>query len=277
MEIGRRNYTAEEIEAALQVLTELTHLFGEARDGIVLVGGWVPYFAIPQDHEPHEGTKDVDLALDPRSMPKNVYRTLGEKLLLALYQQDVRKPFRYYRTVSINSISIKVAVDFLTEEESNSMELDTIQEIQEIKASAIHGCEVAFLNPDEFTFIGEHPGGGQEEVTVRVASLPSFLAMKGLALRSRIGEDASKDAYDIYYCIKNYPGGLDSLAERFRPWVSNTVIQEGLNCLADLFASLDHVGPRFVADRSINKEIKELLRRDAYEQINGLLERIYFP
>jgi len=32
--------------------------------------------------------------------------------------------------------------------------------------------------------------------------------MKGMALDDRLKE---KDAWDIYYCIQNYPGGLDHL------------------------------------------------------------------
>lgn len=39
--VTRRDYTADAVEAAKSVLIELTHLLGECRDNIVLVGGWV--------------------------------------------------------------------------------------------------------------------------------------------------------------------------------------------------------------------------------------------
>ena len=40
--VTRRDYTAEEIEAARSVLIGLVHLLGEYKDDIVLIGGWVP-------------------------------------------------------------------------------------------------------------------------------------------------------------------------------------------------------------------------------------------
>ena len=36
--------------------------------------------------------------------------------------------------------------------------------------------------------------------------------MKGMALDERLKE---KDAWDIYYCFQNYPGGLDNLIREF--------------------------------------------------------------
>jgi len=40
--VTKRDYTAEAVEAARSVMLELSHLLGEYRDGIVIVGGWVP-------------------------------------------------------------------------------------------------------------------------------------------------------------------------------------------------------------------------------------------
>lgn len=36
--------------------------------------------------------------------------------------------------------------------------------------------------------------------------------MKAQALNSRLKE---KDAYDIYYCLTNFPDGMDALVEAF--------------------------------------------------------------
>ncbi len=38
----RTDYTAEAVEAARSVMLELTRLLGEYRDGMVIIGGWVP-------------------------------------------------------------------------------------------------------------------------------------------------------------------------------------------------------------------------------------------
>ena len=43
----RIDYTAAAVEAARSVLIELTHILGEYRDDMVLVGGWIPELLIP--------------------------------------------------------------------------------------------------------------------------------------------------------------------------------------------------------------------------------------
>ncbi|MCX6378898.1 MAG: nucleotidyl transferase AbiEii/AbiGii toxin family protein [Armatimonadetes bacterium] len=268
---GRRDYTGEEVEAARAVLLELGHILSEYWDGIVLVGGWVPYFITPQATAPHEGTKDVDLALNPRKLGESGYSTIGEILMQSLYQQDTKKAFRYYRTVPIKGRSVRVMVDFLTGSNGGDAEEGRLQEIQDVMASALHGCDVAFLDPVAQDFTGIFPDGGKDEVALRVASIPSFLVMKGFALHNRGGADGRKDAYDIYYCVKNYPGGVEALAALFHPYLENPLIQEGLSRIAEKFATLEHIGPQFVSDRGENKEEIERLRRDSYEQIQAFL------
>ena len=85
-----------------------------------------------------------------------------------------------------------------------------------------------------------------------------------------------KDAWDIDYCIRNYPGGMDALAEKFRPQLTHGLVQEGLKNIADAFASVDQFGPASVADfDEINDpDDRALRRRDAFERVNSLLERL---
>jgi len=52
----RRDYAAEKVEAARSVLIELTHLLGEYRDDIVLIGGWVPEILLSDKNKPHVGS-----------------------------------------------------------------------------------------------------------------------------------------------------------------------------------------------------------------------------
>jgi hypothetical protein len=47
MAIGRTDYTADAVAAARSVLLELTHLLGQYRDDIVVVGGWVRSYCFP--------------------------------------------------------------------------------------------------------------------------------------------------------------------------------------------------------------------------------------
>ena len=100
-----------------------------------------------------------------------------------------------------------------------------------------------------------------------------FLVMKGMALADRLKE---KDPWDIYYCVRNYPGGLDALAEEVRPHARRGLVREGLGKIANAFASVDHIGPVSVADFEEVSDLEEraFLCRDAYEWINAMLERV---
>jgi len=132
---------------------------------------------------------------------------------------------------------------------------------------------LAFTAPREMRIEGELLGGRKDSVVVRVASIVPFLVMKGMALADRLKE---KDPWDIYYCVRYFPGGLDALAEEFRPHMRRGLVREGLDKIAAAFASVDHVGPQSAADfdEVTDPEARALLCRDAFERIDALLVRL---
>jgi hypothetical protein len=97
------------------------------------------------------------------------------------------------------------------------------------------------------------PEGGMNTVEIAVCSIPALLAMKGFALQKRYKQ---KDAYDIYYCIRNYPGGIDELAMDCRPILELPSGAEGYGYIAAKFDSPDGFGAtcvngsRMPSDRS---------------------------
>lgn len=120
---------------------------------------------------------------------------------------------------------------------------------------------------------GQIPDGGRDQVTVRVAAIVPFLVMKGMALADRIKE---MDAYDIVYCLRNYPGGLTALAKECRPHLGNELVREGLGKIRAKFASVDHVGPRWVADfeEVTDPDERGILQRRSYEEVNQWLDML---
>ena len=97
--------------------------------------------------------------------------------------------------------------------------------------------------------------------------------MKGMALHDRLKE---KDSWDIYYCVKNYPGGLDAIIKEFGPYLDNSMVQEGLQKIADKFKTENHIGPTHVAafEDIGDIEEEEMLKRDAFERIQYLLSKL---
>jgi hypothetical protein len=86
MAITRTDYTAEAVKASRSVMIELTHLLAEYKEGIVIVGGWVPELLLSDTKQPHTGSLDVDLALDHRTLTEAGYKSILQLLLSRNYR-----------------------------------------------------------------------------------------------------------------------------------------------------------------------------------------------
>ena len=219
------------VEAAQSVLLELARLLHEYEDGMVVVGGAVPGLILDQTRQDHIGTTDVDIALDHNTIQEVAYRSIMQLLHHRGYQRG-EQPFIFYRSIPVDGQEIKVEVDFLAAEYGGTGKKHRTQVVQDLRPRKARACDLAFQNPILVTLEGILPGGGKDRATIRVASMVPFLMMKAQALVGRLKE---KDAYDIYYCLVNYPGGSDGLAETFRQFPEHPLIQEGLNILAEKF------------------------------------------
>lgn len=98
---------------------------------------------------------------------------------------------------------MRVEVDFLAGEYRGTGKSHRHQDIQDgFKARKARGAELAFEMFEEVTILGTLPNGGKDSAKVRVASMVPFIIMKATAMQDRLKE---KDAYDIYFCLKNHP------------------------------------------------------------------------
>jgi hypothetical protein len=267
----RRDYNAEALQAVKNVLIELVQILGEFRDHIVVVGGSVPGLLVRDAAEPHIGTLDIDLALDFRNIPEASYQTLLKALTSRGYRQG-GQPFQFFRDVPLaNHDPITVEVDLLAGEYGGTGGSHRTQVVQDARARKARGCDLVFENNEVVSIEGALPGGGRLTVQCRVAAIGPFLVMKGMALADRLKE---KDAYDIYYCVRRYPGGVVALANQFRPHIENRLVREGLIKIKDKFGSPEDAGPKWVADflEIIDREERQIQQRAAYEQITALLE-----
>ena len=273
MAVTFRDYSGDLVEAAHSVLLELVRLLGEYRDDLVVVGGWVPQLILPAEPLKHVGSIDVDLAFNHRNLQDAGYATIQKLLLSRGYEQDHRQPFIFHRTVSVGGNPIKVQVDFLAGEYAGTGKAHRTQRVQEGRARKARGCDLAFDLFVETEIRGELPGGGADQAMVRVSSVIAFLVMKGMALHDRLKE---KDAWDIYFTLTNYPGGLDALVVEIQPHIDLGLVQEGLRKIADKFATVIHAGPKFVADFEDVQEPEEraALMRDAFEKMDYLLRTL---
>jgi hypothetical protein len=123
---------------------------------------------------------------------------------------------------------------------------------------------------------GAMPMGGTNQVAIAVCSIPALLAMKGHALNGRYKQ---KDAYDIYYCIRNYPTGVTALAEDCRPLLEHASGAQGYGVINEKFDTPNGHGPtcvrnfversRLLADRNA-----EQWQQDAFGQVDAWLRAL---
>lgn len=276
------DYTAGAVDASKAVMVELTHLLHEYQDNILIIGGWVPELLAHGGMPPHVGSMDVDLALDQRKLQEAGYQSIRRLLEdRGYYQKPGRYPFKFFRQVPVTGSEepIEVEVDLLAGTYEGTGKSHKHQKLQDdLQPLKARGCEFAFDQPArDVPLTATLPGGGQDSVTLRVASIVPFLMMKGIALKGRIKE---KDAYDIVYCLKNYPGGVEAVAEECRPHLSHGIVREGLGHIARAFASPEATGPTWYANfiEADDLEERERAVQDAYQQVTAFLETAgYIP
>lgn len=270
--VSKSQYGEKEVKACKAVLLELVHLLGEIKDEMVIIGGWTPTFLFPQSDDPHIGSLDIDVALDFSKIPDDTYQTILKAFIKRGYTQDKEQLFRFFRKVKIEKAEpITVEVDLMAGEYGGAGKGRRTQKVQDVRARKARGCDLAFDTSVTVILEGELPDGGKDKVSFKVAGIVPFLVMKGMAMHDRMKE---KDAYDIYYCVEHYPGGVEGLAAEFRTRIKNKLIIEGLEKIRSKFASIEHIGPKWVADflEVTDRDDRDIIMRRAYEKINELLD-----
>lgn len=269
--VNKSGYKSREIEACNSVLLELIHILGEFRGSMVLVGGGAPPFLLPHVAAQYVGTMDIDLALNINDEPEGTYARFRDTLLRHGYEEG-EQPYIFFRDVpAADGSNIRVEVDFLAAEYGGTGRGHRTQRFDDARPRKARGCDLAFTDYIEVEVKGTLPGGGKDSQTIKVTGLAPFLVMKAIALNGRL---KPKDAWDIYFVVSKYEGGVEAIAESFRPLLSNSLVKEALTNLRKLFESVEHMGPRLVSDfeEIDDQEEVERVRRDAFERVKGFLD-----
>jgi hypothetical protein len=187
---------------------------------------------------PHVGTLDVDLGLDAEALGDGEYAHLVEALQGKGYaQREGLRRFQLVRQIAATDDGppIDVIVDFLMPRDAEIVK-NKPPLIYNFAVQKADGAELALHFYQLVAIEGAMPAGGTNRVEVAVCSIPALLAMKGHALNNR---HKQKDAYDIYYCVRNYPGGPDALANDCRPIREHANGETGYRYIAVKFRTED--------------------------------------
>jgi hypothetical protein len=227
---------------------------------------------------PHVGTLDVDLGLDAEALGDGEYARLVEMLMDHEYKQSEElRRFQLVRQIRPDDGGdpIDVIVDFLMPRDAEIVK-NKPPLIQDFAVQRADGADLAMEFFRMVAIRGTMPKGGTNQVEIAVCSVPALLAMKGHALNGRYKQ---KDAYDIYYCVRNYPSGIEGLAEDCCPLLEHGSGAKGYQYINEKFEAADSHGPicvrNFVEDSKILGERNpDQWQQDAFGQVDAWLRAL---
>jgi hypothetical protein len=226
----------------------------------------------------HVGTADINLGLDPAALGEGEYAKLVKTLMDHGYaQRGGLRRFQLVRQVDSKGGGepIDVVVDFLMPRNGEFIK-NVPPLVDDFAVIRADGAELSLHFQQLVAIEAEIPEGGINRVEITIAWIPALLAMKGHALAKR---EKRKDAYDIYYCVLNYPAGLQALADDRRPLLAHENGGKGFRYIDEKFANFDRIGPLWLREFVDGSEIQgprslDQWQQDAFGQIDVWLRAL---
>ena len=270
-----RDYRERDVGAVYSVLIELGQVLGAWRERFVIVGGAVPWLLLHHARPKHIGTLDIDLDLNPDALAEGEYATLVEALESKGYERGTAglKPFQLRRWVKVDEGDpVGVLVDLLMPRGARGDRNDDPL-VEGLRVQGAEGGDVALTHNTAMMFEGTMPDGRTNEVELLVATIPALLVMKGYAMA---GRDKKKDAYDVYFSVRNFAGGPVALAGECAAMLGDAVARKGFEHLAGKFRHADDFGPNTVRmflkeSASLGEMTPEQIQTDAFMQVSAWL------
>lgn len=224
---------------------------GDIMDDLVIVGGLVPSLLVdqstlPEDKDAHAGTMDLDVGLSLALLDEKRYRTMTESLRRADFEPDVSKDGKMTRQRWKIEGPEKITVDFLMQPDRPEDRGGRLKNIESDFAVVITpGLHLAFRDRERIPLSGSTIRGERATRHVWVCGPGAYVVLKALAFHQR-GD--KKDAYDLYYIVRNYGAGVDDVASRLGPLLEDPFAKDAVEILRNDFQEHDGLGPRRVAE-----------------------------
>jgi hypothetical protein len=224
---------------------------GDLMDELVIVGGLAPSLLIDQANLPegvdsHVGTTDLDVGLTVALLDEERYATLTERLRRAGFSPDVNEEGNPTRQRWKIEGTAKVTVDFLIQPTLPEDRGGRLRDIEpDFAALIVPGLHLAFVDRRRVTLSGKTFWGEEATRDVWVCGAGAYIVLKALAFRDR-GEN--KDAYDLFYVIRDFGVGVSDVADALRPLMDDPSAVKAAEILEQDFSDHDAVGPRRVAE-----------------------------
>lgn len=252
-----------------------TVLGDHVHEDLIVVGGLVPALLIDQDDlpegaDPHPGTMDLDLGLQIAVLDGARYRAISKRLRDAGFEMDTNKEGNPTRQRwKIAGSAGEAVVDFLIAPGDEEDEAGSLKDLEEDFAAIITpGLELAFKDRELIRISGTTIKGERCEREMAVCGPGAFVVLKALAFGVR---GLNKDAFDLFYVVRNYGSGTAEVAARLEPLLNSPDAQQALETLERDFSDPEGIGPMRVAAFTSRSD-DSALREDVVGFIAELLD-----
>lgn len=270
------DYNPHQLNLVHSVCLYISTVIGDYIDDLVIVGGLVPNLIIsqvppPEGAEAHVGTQDLDIGFSLAVLDSDRYQKIAERLRGAGFVPDVNEnqnpTFQRWKLVK----PVNVTVDFLIPQTTQDEIGGTIKHFEKgFGAIITPGLELAFQDRIKLSISGRTPFGEEAKRDIWVCGPGAYIILKALAFDSR-GE--SKDAYDLFYVVRNFGSGFEEIIQHLIPLIENEHGEKAIEILKRDFTNPGSVGSVRVA-RFIYGQLNQETQVEVAGFVNRVLDRI---
>lgn len=259
----------------LEVLHELAAIVPGFDEKFVVIGGMVPWLRYDNPGMPAIGSRDLDLGVNVDALAPGEFAAIVDMLVGRGYRaREFEQRFQLLRPREGAEDAPAIEIDFLLDRPHAAPMSGGPRPVDGIPLQKTPGLALAFHDRDAMRL----PGAADLPPRLApVCSAPALIAMKGFLLSERL---KAKDGHDIYYCIRNHPGGPASLAEACRGLLRLEAAVAGYRHVAAAFGSAGGFGPicvrRYMEDEDlIRDEDTDIWQHDAFRSVNAWVRALF--
>jgi len=206
-----------------------------------------------------------------RCWTRGAYRALTERLRRSGFSQDENEDGNPTRQRWKVERLHKVTLDFLIQPTLPEDRGGSLRDIEPDFAAVIApGLHLAFKDRRQIRLSGPTIMGEDAERDVWVCGPGAYIVLKALAFSLR-GEN--KDAYDLFYVVRNFGAGVEDVSACLRPFLDDPDAAEAIRVLHRDFSSHDDLGPRRVAQFVYGRP-DDQLQADVVGYVGALLRQL---
>lgn len=271
----RSGYRREETLQVESVCLTVAVTLGALMDDLCIVGGLVPSLIIDREldrreeaDETHPGTNDLDVGIAVALLDDGQYAENSRRLRQEGFEPDTNEGGN--RTLQRWKWGdLRVTVDFLFPPVKGAEVGGRVLPLEgDFGVLIAPGLELAFDEREQVTLEGHTLRGERATRSVPVCGPGAFVVLKAFAFGGRA---EPKDAFDLVYVIRRWPGGAEAIADRLEHHVERhpELVAEAFGLLVRDFGSPDQIGPLRVAEFEGATEVR---RDEVAADANGYVD-----